>query len=200
MVAYKREKLENALSYIIRIHNVLAKKEATQTYIYKYMALIDFKAIEETGKPVFDFDYVALKNGPVPAGLYDIRENIVDEDDFFEAIKVEMSDEGNYIYKQKKEPDLDYLSVYEIELIESVVETYANENVKTKDLIAATHKNIKAWINAWEHRDGVERIGIDPLDTFDNIKNKNLKDLTQAEEIALYFYALKRKYMWQRCL
>ena len=199
MIAYKREKLENALSYIIKIHETLAKKEATQTYIYKYMALVDFKSLEETGRPVFDFDYIALKKGPVPAKLYDFRENIVDDEDFFDVIKLKMTDEGNFVYKNKKEPDLDYLSDYEINLIETTVESYANEKVKTQHLIDATHEKIKAWDTAWEHRDGVDRVIIDPLDTFEDIKTKEQEELSPTEEIALFYHALRRKYLQQRC-
>ena len=201
MRAYRRERLENAIAYIIKIHTHLAQKPAAQTYIYKYLALIDFRAIEETGSPVFDLDYIALRNGPVPANLYDIREDIVNDDSFFEKIALESNPEGNYIFIQKGEPDLDWLSDYEIDLIESTVEEFANPYVTTKDLIDATHERIKAWGFAWRNRIDSERVPINPIHTFSDLDRKKVEELTSSEEVALVHNALKtessRRDLWK---
>jgi len=197
--AYRRERLENAIAYIIKIHQLLSKKEAAQTYIYKYLALIDFRSIEETGKPVFDVDYDAFDKGPVPKNLYDYRDFIVDKEDEFDVIKLESNSEDNYIYKLKKEPNLDYLSDYEIELIESTVEEYANKSVVTKDLIEATHEKIKAWQVAWKNRGSKGRVPINFLHTFDEILDKDLDSLLPKEEVALVYNTLLSE-LKQRCV
>lgn len=102
MRAYKKERLENAIAYIIKIHTQLTGRRVSQTYIYKYLALIDFKAFEESGKPVFDLDYVAMKKGPVPTELYDRRDEIVDNESFSEVIRLVSDADGNYWYEKNR--------------------------------------------------------------------------------------------------
>lgn len=176
-----------------KIHKQLTGRNVAQTYIYKYLALIDFKALEETGKPVFDIDYVALRNGPVPSKLYDDRDEIVNDDGFSDVIKLVSDKDGNYWYESKREPDLDYLSDYEIELIESTVEEFAKKGdaLTTEDVIDATHKRIRAWQRAWENKGDIGRVSINPLHTFGDLLQKRQEDLTPTEEVALLYEAIK---------
>lgn len=193
MRAYAKERLENAIAYIITIHEKLAGKPATQTYIYKYLALIDFQAIKDTGKPVFDLDYAALPNGPIPAELYDNKDFIADDVEAFDAIKVETDSEGNLVYKVKKEPNIDYLSDYELDLIENILENHIDRNITTQKLSEITHKEIRAWSYAWKNRGTHKRIAINNLHSFENILDKDANALSPVEEAALVYDGLVRK-------
>lgn len=193
MRAYKKERLENAIAYMIKIHTQLTGRRVSQTYIYKYLALIDFKAFEESGKPVFDLDYVAMKKGPVPIELYDRRDEIVDNESFSDVIRLVSDSDGNYWYEKKQEPDLDFLSDYEIELIETTVEEFASKGnaLVSDDVVEATHLRIKAWQKAWENRGYSGRVAINPLHTFSGLLGKNEEELNPIEETALFYMTLK---------
>jgi len=143
--AYKKERLENAIAYMVKIQTQFTGRGVSQTYMYTYLALVDFRALKESGKPVFDLDYVAMTKGPVPSELYDSRDKMVDDENYFDVIKLESDLDGNYWFVGKQEPDLDYLSDYEIELIESTVEEFARKKQLTsEDVVDATHTRIKA--------------------------------------------------------
>ena len=195
------KRLENAIAYMVKIQTQLTGRGVSQTYIYKYLALIDFKALEESGKPVFDLDYVAMTKGPVPSELYDNRDEIVDNENFFDAIKLVSDSDGNYWFECKQEPNLDYLSDYEIELIESTVGEFASKGKRltSNDVVDATHVRIKAWQRAWENRGDSGRVTMNPLHTFDNLLQKKEEDLSPVEETALYYEAVK-KFHKKKCV
>ena len=56
MRAYKKERLENAIAYMVKIQTQFTGRGVSQTYMYTYLALVDFRALKESGKPVFDLD------------------------------------------------------------------------------------------------------------------------------------------------
>jgi len=99
--AYKKERLEHAIAYLIKRHRHFSGQRAFQTPMYAYLALIDFKALKETGKPVFDLNYVATIMGPVPTELDDKRDMIVDDENYFDAIKLVHNQEESYWYVSK---------------------------------------------------------------------------------------------------
>jgi len=192
--AYKKKRLENAIAYMIKIQTHFSGQRAFQTFIYSYLALIDFKALKEAGKPVFDLDYVATIMGPVPIELDDNRDKIVDDENYFDAIKLVRDQEGNYWYACKQEPDLDYLSDYEIELIEATVEEFAGKGIKTtsEEVVDASCVRIRAWHKAWENRGDCGRVPINPLHTFIDLLQKKEEEFTPVEETALYYEAMKK--------
>lgn len=188
-MVYSKEKLENGIAYIAIIHNNIKNKPAYQTYIYKYLALIDFAYIETTGRSVFGLDYHALKNGPIPAQLYDNRNLYVLIQPFKKAVLLEKSDDHRIIFKPIADPDLQYFSDDELLLIESTVESYATEVNTIEELCQITHSKIKAWEVAWKSRaKNRERVRINPLDTFPDILKKDPDELTPTEEAAIYTF------------
>jgi len=70
MIPYQKERIENAICFFASEHQKRSEKPAFQTFIYKYLAMLDFLSIEETGQPVLGLNYVALKRGPVPEEIY----------------------------------------------------------------------------------------------------------------------------------
>lgn len=193
-MAYENEKIINAIIYIAKIHLILAKKPAYQTYIYKYVALIDFAKLKEFGKPMFDLNYVALKNGPVPIELYDNRENLLTNQSFLSKVVLKKNDDDGHIYYEPtSEADLDFFSNYEIELIEKILEKYAHPGMGINELCDATHNEILAWKKSWNRRNCASRIPIDPLYTFKGIRKKSYEQLTPEEEVAITHYSIKKK-------
>lgn len=186
-VVYEEERKINALAYIALIHKSLTQKPAFQTYIYKYTALIDFTAIKECGRPVFNFDYLALKNGPVPKQLYDNKEEYLKTQPFKDKILLK-KDENRIIYEPTGEPDLEYFSDYEIELIEKIVEKHAKKYITTGVICNVMHKEILAWQKAWENRENKKRVPINPLETFPGILSKKALDRTPVEEVAVRYF------------
>ena len=153
-MAYIQEKLENGIAYISIIHTTISKKPASQEQIYAYLALIDFAEIKESGHSVFELDYVALENGPVPALLYDNKETNLVRQPFKETVVLKRTEEQQIIFEPVGEPDLSYFSEHEIQLIEATVEHYASKVRNVKQLYEATHQEIPAWKQAWDVRAG----------------------------------------------
>ena len=105
MIPYQKEKFENAICFFASEHYKATRKALTQTYLYKYLALLDFRSIETTGKPVLGLEYMAMEKGPVPIKLYRERETI--KSDCFEFKKSEGS-----VYQVVNDGKNDYLPVF----------------------------------------------------------------------------------------
>lgn len=45
-IPYKDEKLKNAICFFANEHEKLTRKPLSQTFLYKYLAFLDFKSIE----------------------------------------------------------------------------------------------------------------------------------------------------------
>ena len=73
MLAYRKERVENAICYFACEFTRKTRKYPTQTYIYKLLASFDFQRLTKTGQPAFDLEYRAMENGPVPTEIYNKR-------------------------------------------------------------------------------------------------------------------------------
>lgn len=184
MIAYRKEKLENAIVFFIQAHMKKARKKAFQTFMYKYLALFEFFTLERTGRPALDLDYYALEKGPVPKEIYDrIGENCLDKSVVKEAQATEY---GKYYFEATADPDLAYFSEIEIDIMQEIVDTYIRRGVRTDDLIQVTHKRIRAWQIAWE-KSKPFRSTINFDDTFPGVLEKDEAELTDQEEVYLLY-------------
>lgn len=180
---YSEGKLKNGVAYIAIIHEQVCGRPAYQTYIYKYLALIDFANIKAKGRSVFGLEYLALEKGPVPAMLYDNREAYLESQPFRDTVVLKKIDD-RIIFKPVAEPDLQYFSDDEIVLMESLVEKYASTVRTTEELCRISHTEIEAW----KARSDKNRVHINPLDTFPNILQKSSDELTPVEEAAIFTF------------
>lgn len=186
MFAYKKERLENAICFFVREHKRRKKKDPTQTYIYKYLALFDFGMLVKTGRPALDLEYKAMAKGPVPIEIYEKRNNY--ETDLFKFVPQE--DKKTVIVKTKeKKPNLEYFSESEIMEMQRIVEIYINTSVDTNILSGASHEVIAPWEKAWKRKNNSK---IDMIDAFPGIFNKKDEDLSPQEENFLIYYGLKK--------
>ena len=53
----------------------------TQTLLFKVLALLDFRALKQNGRPCIEFTYTARNLGPVPEELYNGDVKIVTDDE-----------------------------------------------------------------------------------------------------------------------
>jgi len=185
MIPYQKEKIENAICYFAHEHQRVTRKPLTQTYLYKYLALLDFKCLEDAGKPALGLEYMAMERGPVPIKIYRERDQL--KSDCFEFRKM---NESVYVVSAKGKPNLDYFSEYEIKEMKRLIEIYADRFVKASDMSEASHQDIKAWRKAWKKKPK-SMIDYD-LAFDDDIYTKSEKSLSFAEECYLTYKALQK--------
>ena len=186
MIAYQKEKVENAICFFAKEYKKHTRQYIHQTNLYKYMAFIDFYSVRDTGHPVFGLDYIAWKKGPVPPKIYNKRDNY--ETNLFTFLKID-KEKNEYIIvpKENAKLNLDYFSEYEIKKMQETIFIFADSSIKTKQTSQASHEKILAWQKAWNRKPNSI---IDFGDMFDNLDEKKEEELTPAEENYLMYRAL----------
>lgn len=144
MVAYQKQKIENAVCFFAKEHHKKTKKPLYQTFLYKYLAFMDFESVEETGQPALGLKYMAMEKGPVPIEIYEKRDSL--ETECFKFKKID----ANYIIISKGKPNLDFFSPYEIDKMNKLIEIYADRFLTTSDISIASHQSIRAWERAYK--------------------------------------------------
>ncbi len=190
MIAYKEEKINNAICYFASEYKKRAERNICQTILYKMLAFLDFIILERTGKPALELEYKAMQKGPVPREIYDNR-GIPYETECFKFVRIGPQ---NYIIEHKQEPDMDYFSNYEKETMEEIISRYSNKNVTQKEITETicddSHKEIKAWELAWNKK---KNSIIDYDYVFGNISFKPESELSQAESMYLTYRSFAKK-------
>lgn len=183
MRAYQKERFLNAVCFFAVEHSRRTGRPAFQTYIYKYLALFDFKILEEEGQPALEIGYRAMEMGPVPLDLYSKKEAT----SHYEFLKI-CGTRGDelFVINPLTEPDLEYFSEIEVATMRSILDEFARPGVSTKTLIDATHKRISAWRKAWRQRDGKAAVPMTYDDTFGAQKQ------TESSERYQTYKALQR--------
>lgn len=139
-IPYREQKIENAIAFFVHEYNRITKKCIRQTFLYKFLAFLDFESVKETGEPALGLTYDAMDRGPVPEELYKEREFL--QSDMYTS----SMDGAQLIFKASvKKPDLDYFSKWEIDEMNRLIEIYAASYVKTGDISDASHESIMAW-------------------------------------------------------
>ena len=187
MFAYKKERLENAICFFAKEHKKRKRKDPTQTYIYKYLALFDFEMLAKTGRPALDLDYMAMKKGPVPIEIYDKRHNY--ETELFIFVPLANNNSVIVVKTKGKDPNLEYFSEAEIAEMERIVEIYIDKSVATNILSGASHEVIAPWEKAWHRK---KNSMVKMIDAFPDICNKKDEDLSPQEENFLIYYGLNK--------
>jgi len=151
MLKYYQNKLHHAVLYFAKEHHKRTKKYPTILQIFKYLALLDFELVRETGRPALGLKYKAMKYGPVPDELYKLwSENKVIDEDFYKVVENQVDSKRYVIPKAGKEPDLKLFSRREKAVMEKLLTIYANRSVGTFDFSEASHEVIKSWQKAFQ--------------------------------------------------
>jgi hypothetical protein len=145
MIPYQKEKIENAICFFAKEHRKKARKPLYQTFLYKYLAFLDFVSLRETGQPALGLRYRAMGKGPVPIEIYDKRQNYSTH-----QFKFVNDQENRIVIVPRGDPDLDYFSPYEIKLMGKLIEIYAKSYIPTRLVSDASHQEIAAWRKAWK--------------------------------------------------
>jgi len=180
MIPYKKEKRDNAICFFAFNHKRKTGKYLPQTFLYKYLAFLDFNSIKDTGEPALGYQYKAMGKGPVPPSLYNKRENLETELYVFKNLE-----EDKYIIKAKKEPNLSYFCDYEIKEMERLINQFAKPFTTTEEISEESHKKIAAWGKTQRNK------VIDYKNNFrHDILNKKEENLSPVEKHFLTFLAV----------
>lgn len=189
MIAYKTEKLNNAICYFAREIYKRRMEYLPQTLLYKLLSYLDFTSIEKLGVPALELKYRAYQNGPVPVDIYRNKEGY--ETDYF---KFEKRSNRRVVVISKREANLDYFSDFEIEIMNDLLNKYSGKEITMKEIIDNicndSHKDIKAWKAAYDRE---KNSTMYYSDTFEEIDKKDLENLSINEERFLVYRGLKEK-------
>lgn len=73
MILNQEQKIEHAIAFFAGKFRSARGFWPAQMWIYKLLALLDFRMLMATGRPCLGMQYLAVENGPVPQELYDNR-------------------------------------------------------------------------------------------------------------------------------
>jgi len=185
MDPYRKEKIENAVCFFAEEHKKITRGPLYQTFLYKYLAFLDFESVKKTGRPALGLNYLAMERGPVPTEIYNQRKDFTT--DLFEF---KQEEENKYYVVCKKKPNLDYFSSDEINLMRRFVEIFADRFVNARLMSDASHEEIPAWKKTWALRPNNL---IDYALVFDdNLFAKSDEELSYPEESHLIHRAIER--------
>ena len=180
MIPYRKEKIQNAIVFFAREHRKKTRKPLYQTYLYKYLAFLDFISLREIGRPALELIYKAMQRGPVPIEIYKEKADTP----LYKFVKNEL---GEIIVTNNK-PNMDYFSSYEIELMYRLIEIYATSWMTTDVMSDASHEDIAAWRRTYYQNPNTT---IDYILEFDDdLLSKRENELTYPEEAYLTYRAI----------
>ncbi len=183
MIAYQKEKIDNAICFFAAMHKKKTRHYLHQTFLYKYLAFLEYNMLEKNGHLSLGLKFNAFRQGPVPVDLHDNRTYL--ENDLFK-----FQDIGNQKFQiiAKKKPDLDYFSKEEIDEMNTLIDIYAKSYIPSNLISEASHEKIKAWKKTYKKSPNSV---MDSSLTFDdNLYEKNEAELTYAEENYILYNAL----------
>jgi uncharacterized phage-associated protein len=184
MLAYRKERIDNAILFFAREHYKKTGNDLSQTALYKYLAFFEFRYLKKYGEMPLELEYRAMEHGPVPIEIYANRET---RGYFslatFEPVTLKGGGRG-YIIKPKGSFNPDYFAETELEEMKDLIEFFAQRWVTASIMSDSSHREIKAWrITRKEHPDAT----IDPINEFDrDILSIPADDLTPEEERYLF--------------
>lgn len=187
MIAFKEQKIENAIVYFSSEFKKRKGYFPRQTWIYKFLALLDFRMLKKFGMPCLGLPYDAMQFGPVPTSIYNKREGGSREDKYY-FIKVNQCQNG-YRVETYVEPDLDFFSDNEMDVMDEIVEQYISPNANLDAIIEGAHKEILSWKHAWDlaQRENRNKMSMEYSDEFPGIAKKTAEQLTPEEERFLWY-------------
>lgn len=186
MILNKKQKIENAIAFFASEYKKARGYWPAQMWIYKLLALLDFRILLATGRPCLGLEYLAMVNGPVPQDLYFHRQSGAESNVFrFEPA----ASKGRFNIIALKGPNLDYFSDRAVEEMEKLSEEFIRSGKNLNDVVEATH-NLAAWDKAWSaaQRCNRRRMLMEYADEFQvNPADKAPDALTWQEEAFLVY-------------
>lgn len=187
MILNQRQKVENAVAYFAQEYRRAYKRWPAQMWIYKLLALLDFRILKATGRPCLGLDYFAMENGPVPPYLYDNRHN--ENVSAIYRFTPSMEGGGKIYIEALKKPELEYFSDRAVDEMERLSQEFILSGKGLSYLIEATHK-LRSWETAWNAalNFGRRRMLMEYSDEFSpDIHTKPTDELSWEEEAFLAY-------------
>ena len=181
MLSYRKERIDNALLFFAQNHYTKTRKYLSQTFLYKYLAFFEFRYLKNVGDMPLELTYRAMDHGPVPIEIYENRANpgyftkVI-----FESFPMKGGQTG-YLVKPNGKFDSDYFAGAELEVMNNLIEIFAQSWVSSAEMSEASHQDIKAWKKTYSRHPNTD---IDPIEEFD-------RDILAIPEEALHTEELK---------
>ena len=176
MKAYRKEIIDNVVSYIASSYYSAKGRYITQTLLFKILALLDFRALKQNGRPCIEFTYTARNLGPVPEELYNGDLSL------YKSFKtVERNKGADYkttYYVSVREPDLDYIAPSEKKILDDILSSVIQKNITGKQAAEITHEEILAWKIAYERKPNSK---MNYADEFIGLDSKSEAEMTIPE-------------------
>jgi len=184
MIPYQKEKIENAICFFASEHTKRSRQPLYQTFLYKYLAFLDFETLKETGRPCLGLSYMAMEHGPVPMEVYGKLHEWKSP-----CFTYKDEQDNKKIIQPKGKPNLDYFSLKEIKHMQRLIEIYAKNYIPARLISDASHQDIIAWKKTWNK---CHNSMIDYSAEFDdNLFKKKAEELTYPEESYLIYRAME---------
>lgn len=180
MKAYHKEIINNIVSYIAREYYNAKGRNITQTLLFKILALLDFRALKQNGRPCVEFTYTARDLGPVPDELYKGDLSLYDS---FNTKDKKYKDKNGSVkttryYISVKEPDLDYIAPSEKKILDEILSNVIQKNITGTQAAEITHKEILAWKIAYDRKPNSK---MSYADEFIGLDSKSEAEMTIPE-------------------
>lgn len=134
-ISHKEKKIKNAICFFASEHERLTRKPLTNTFLYKYLAFLDFTSIEKIGRPALGLLYRSTGKNPLPIRTYEKRDKLKNGCLIFLS-----RSEGRCIVKATGKPDLTCFSPFELREMKKLVQTYAHRFAKAFDASDAARR------------------------------------------------------------
>jgi hypothetical protein len=186
MILYQKQKIENAVAYFASEYYRRKGYPLTQTWIYKFLALLDFRILKKTGTPCLGLEYRAMEKGPVPILLYrDVQKKTKKNQAYAGERFVFRPEPGGKIsVLSTQEADLDFFSDLEFDEMNTILEEGTKDSSNLDSLIDKAHEEIRAWDVAWKKAVAAHQkaMPMDYADEFEQITDKSEAELTPEED------------------
>ena len=174
-IPHREEKIKNAICFFASEHERLTHKPLTNTFLYKYLAFLDFASIEKIGRPAFGLLYRTRWKDTLPIGTYGKWEKLKNGSFIFLS-----QSEGKYIVKVTGKPDLTCFSPFEVSEMKKLVETYAHFFVKAFDTGEETYQAAGFSKETWGTGTDAD---VDYDDMFDDDFSTKQKEVTTMSNL-----------------
>lgn len=179
MKAYHNQIVDNAVAYIAQKYYEATGKNIVQILMYKILALFDYQCLKETGEPCTELAYKAHERGPVPQQLYRYWNNTK----LVEKRPATINGHSAQVFICKGNPDMDYFSDYEKNLLDSIIKRAIDEHWNAKKASDISHEEIKSWKIGRTRRN----LKMYYSDEFEGIYEKKENQLTPIEKNFLMY-------------
>lgn len=185
MGAYSKERLDNLVGLIASEFKAGRGKPLSQTYLWKFLALFEFKVLEKVGYPPLGLKYAAMPKGPVPIDLYEAAKDLAPICDTVNVLDGGSSPKGK-IRNIEAQPDFEFSSEFfsdlEIDIIDELLDVFLNPKFVSDDASELSHESIRAWREAWEEAtlNGLESSPMSFDATFPELETATEEHLSSA--------------------